>query len=198
MASFNYSFTTTVTKFAIPASYDDSFDMSGQPAGWTLVKSGDGNNPTFAGGFMNTDPGTTGTSYINKNFAGLDFDTGVLIDFIIRRPPALLPQPDNRIVKVLRVTGSGVVSVSADVSKNEIWLNDVVNIPLTDFRARTTILDTFVRLTIKGSGDNLVARLYTGDSSTSCVLNQTDGPSSSLIFVDSLNNLIACFQACLL
>lgn len=178
------NFTTIVLDFSTPldADYTEVLNLTSLPSGWANQTSGTGSTPLFSSSGMDTRPGASGTSFIRKNAFGLDFDQGFLID-ITAELPSPSQNPGGTINKVVRVVkgGQGIVSLSLDFVNGEIWLTDVVGITTTGFRPALSGTEVTFRLSIKNSGEDLIARVYAGTtgSDTAPLLQQTLGPSLS-------------------
>jgi len=174
--AFIYSFVPQTFQFIFPAVYTEEVDLSSLPSDFTIQTSGTGSTPTFGVGGMTTVPNAAGTSFIRKNAAGLDFETGVLFDVVVSAGAVV---GKTKVLRLLRGE-QGVASVSVDFSTHEVWLDDIVNSPPYDFRPSIKGDSLFFRLSIKGTQDNLVARLYSGkeDFVDPYLLKQTGGPSS--------------------
>lgn len=179
---YSYSFTLQTFQFTFPNTYSDELDLSSLPPGYTIQTSGTGSSPTFSIGGMTTIPGASGTSFIKKTTAGLDFETGVLFDVIISAGIT------TGKVNVLRVSkeGQGIISVAVDFDNHEIWLNDVVNVLSSNFRPGVKGSSVFFRLSIIGTQNDLIARLYSckEDYSDTCFIKQTSGPSAVIPISD--------------
>lgn len=177
-ASLSYSFTVKSFRLSDPDPYTEELDLTSLPSGYSTQSTGTGSAPTFDVDGMTTNPGADGSSFIENTSIGLDFDLGLLIDVEV------FGVGEN--TKVLQVNNDdkGVVSVNVDFVNGEIYLSDIVNTPPPGFRpgVKNDIIGEIgvqFRLTIKNSGDNLIARLYSGvtDASEAILLKQTGGPS---------------------
>lgn len=179
MSSFIYNFTPKSYQFVFPPVYTEELTLSSIPAGFSAQTSGTGTPPSYGAGGMTTVPNAAGTSFIKKSAAGLDFDAGVLIDVVVQVPP-VSAAPIKR-AKVLRLSKGehGVASVYVDFTTKEVWVDDIVNIPQTDFRPGVKGDVIFFRLSVKGTGSSMVARLYSSkeDFVDPPLLKQTGGPS---------------------
>jgi len=180
----SFKFTTETDTFGSPETFTESNFLTTLPSGWTTQASGTGSAPTFSGAGMLTNPGSNGASYIEKTGFGLDFDIGFLFDLI---PRVNVSGGKLKILEAYK-GGEGLVSVGLNFDTQEVWLSSVKGEVGTGFRPGTadgsTPGDTFLRLTIKGVGDDLIARLFVGSpllsSNTPVLLQQTLGPSVSL------------------
>lgn len=166
-------------KLTFPA-YTEIVDISAIPgAGWTNQFAGTGSAPSFGGGFLTTNPGAAGSSYIQKTAYGLDFANGFLIDIFISGNGVT---QSFKLIEVFK-GGEGLVSVVLDWANDEVRLNDVVGIPLQGFNPILYAQAALeIRLSVKGVGNDLIARLYIDDIVTyeGVLLKQTLGPSTSL------------------
>ena len=191
MATFNYSFTTKLLSFGVPPTFTEELVLTSLPGGWTNQSAGSGSSPTFAAGGMTTVPGASGQSYIQQTAAGLDFDSGFLIDIVAAVPPAsTAPIKKMKVLEVFK-GGEGLASVFIDFTNNEIWLGDLVSATNVGFRAGVKDDGVNFRLSVKGIGADLVARLYSTkeDATTRPILQQTLGPSTSLGAAEDLINI---------
>lgn len=177
--NFSTYFTTKTYQFVIPSSYTEILDLTSLPSGYTLQTSGTGTPPTFGIGGMTTFPNAAGTSFIKKNAAGLDFNNGVLFDLIIE--PGIAAIKRTKVLRLCR-NDQGLVSVVVDFTNNEIWIEDVLGVPQETFRPVVKGDELFFRLSVKGSNENLVARLYSSENILIDIplLKQTAGPADQL------------------
>lgn len=198
MTQVNYSFTTSEFTFSFkftpqtfqlifPDEYTEDLDLSSIPSGYTAQTSGTGTAPTFDLSGMTTSPGAAGASFVKKSAAGLDFDVGVLFDVVVSLPPLATPGK----VTVLRLSKAeqGVISVGVDFALKEVWLDSISNPVQSGFRPGVKGDSLFFRLSVKGSGDNLIARLYSSkeDFVDPPLLKQTGGPSTLIpIAIDTI------------
>lgn len=170
-----YSFTPQTFQFTFPVTYSEELNLSSLPSGYTIQTSGTGSSPTFGSEGMTTIPNASGTSFIKKNAAGLDFEIGVLFDVVVSAGIT------TGKVDVLRISKEeqGIISVAVDFDNHEIWLNNIVNTLPFDFRPSIKGNTVFFRLSVKGTQDNLIARLYSGkeDYVDPYLMKQTGGPS---------------------
>lgn len=176
----SYSFTTKSYKLTYPDTYTNSLTLTSLPAEYSAQSSDGGSDPTFDASGMTTVP-NGGTSYIENTSAGLDLDQGLLIDVEVGGIGT-----DTKVLEICSAN-QGSVGVNVDFSIGEIYLTELENKLPTGFRPlvkndMSGQVTVQFRLSVKGSGDDLIARLYTGtiDSSKAILLKQTDGPSASI------------------
>lgn len=187
---FSYSFTPKSYEFVFPATYTEELNLNSLPVGFTIQTTGTGTPPTYGPNGMTTVPNTSGSSFIKRNASGLDFEAGVLFDVVVKVPLGSIAAQKR--IKVLKLSkgDQGIVSIYVDFTSKEVWLDDIVNILQIDFRPGVKDDDLFFRLSVKGAGENMVARLYSAKESfiDPPLMKQTGGPSILMpISIDSID-----------
>lgn len=180
--NFLSNFITKTYQFVIPSAYTESLNLSSIPPGFTPQTSGTGSPPTYNADGMTTFPNALGTSFIKRTSAGLDFDAGVLFDVVINTPVgSIAPVKKAKVLRLCR-NDQGVVSVVVDFTNKEIWIEDILGIPQATYRPVIKGDELFFRLSVKGSNDGLVARLYSSENILidPPLLKQTSGPADQL------------------
>lgn len=188
-SAFTYSFTTRNYGYSTPPAYTESLTLTSLPSGYTPQAGAGGAPPVYSASGMTTVPGA-GSSYIRKPSYGLDFDTGVLIDMEVYGTSGLA------LVLMVNSTDQGQLFVGVDFTNGEIFIRDVVNTPSPGFRAcikndQVGEIGVAFRLSVKGAGQNLIARLFTttAGSFDLPLLAQTGGPTIDSSAIDNSVNL---------
>ena len=178
IVAFSYTFRTETFRYIVPDTYTEELDLTSIPPGFSPQTSSPGTIPTFSTMGMTTFP-NGGTSYIRRTTAGFDFDQGLLIDVEVYGIGG-----DTKVLQI-NVGNQGLISVNVDFVNGEIYLTDIINTPSQGFRPNIKNdvngeIGVQFRLSVKGSGNGLIARLYSGlaNATEPILLSQTGGPST--------------------